>query len=626
MRWPRQIASAAGILAILTGPPAVLVYGIGWPLPARPDRQQWEQWISQPLTEDTMMAGLVLLAWALWLLTATITLHTTAVRAKATIRRLRRMPLPTPMQATATGMAGAAALWTPTTTVTIDEPAAPTTSTGDLHHPTRTAQSGIDVPGGWIPTHTADQIAAAGALVWLRRRRAYQPPPAPRDDRDLTPLPPTVTAVQATLATNPTPPDHEPAVEFPLGGIGLNGPGAADAARGILITTLLQALRPTEHPTTVLVTSRPDLTTLLGNQPLALDGLPGLHITDTPDQALTALSRPDQLPGPPTLLTHTPTDPTTAARLHTALTGTRAVLIGTWGHGTGWRVEPDGHTERGRLCVLTTTAARDLLTVLTPTPAASPPVAVPPQRPPQPPPPRPPARRPLRLRVLGDITLHADNEPVPIRRSAALQILVALAVHPEGLTARALATTIWPGLPPHTVTRRLYTTLSDLRTTITTTGQPDPITHTNDRYHLHHQHTDVDLWHLNAAITHATAALTNQDHAHQAVIDHYTGDLATGHTWPWLDPTRETLRRHLIDAHTTLAHHTPDPQARLRRLQDALRLDPYNEHLHDLAADTLTTLGDHHTANALLTRYRQRLTDAGLASARHGTSPTGFVV
>ncbi|MEU9507135.1 hypothetical protein AB0D32_12730 [Micromonospora sp. NPDC048170] len=627
MRWPRQIASAAALTTVLAGPPIVLAYTVGWPLPTRVTQEQLRQWVSDPLTEDTLIAGLVLLTWTLWLVLASIALRATALRAMATVRRLRQVPLPTPMQATATGLAGAAALWAPatTSTATVDQPTPTSTSAGDQDPgPTsqQAAAAGVDVPGGWIPADTAHQIAAAGALVWLRRRRAYQPQPLGRrrDDSDLAALPPTVTAVQATLAATPATPAPPPVI--PTGGIGLTGPGAADAARGILLTTLLQALRPTGRPTTTVVTSRTDLHTLLGPHTPPLHDLPGLTVTDTSDDAITTLTHPRDLSeAPPTLLTHTPTDLTTAVRLSTALTNTTGVLIGTWTYGPTWHIEPDGHTHPGnghrqtRLCVLTATAARDLLAVLAPTtPTTAAVAAVPRQRPPAPtPPPEPPLLKPFTLQVLGNPTLRADDKPIPIRRSAALQVLVALALHPDGVTTRELVTAIWPGLAPHAVTRRLYTTLSDLRKDLIATGHPHPIERADDRYRLNHLHIDVDLWRLNATIDHAATALTNRTNAYQSIIDHYIDDIAANHTWPWLDPLRESTRRHVIDAHTALANNTPDPNTRLLHLQDALRLDPHNEHLHHQAAGILTTLGNPQEADALLARYHQRLADAGLS-------------
>ncbi|MGV9976588.1 AfsR/SARP family transcriptional regulator [Micromonospora wenchangensis] len=597
----------------------MLTYTAGWPLHTHPTQEHLRQWLSDPLTEDTLIAGLVLLAWMLWLLIAALTLRTTVTRAAATIRRLRRLPLPTPMQATATGMAGAAALWAPTTTATTTDapPALTPTSTGE--HLPQTADAGVDVPGGWIPADTAHQIAAAGTLVWLRRRRLYRPPPPgqPRDDSDLTALPPTVTAVQAALAD--TPPTPAIPLRIPTGGIGLTGPAATDAARGILLTTLLQALRDPTRPTTV-VTSRTDLHTLLGPHTLPLHDLPGLTVTNTHADAISTVTHPHH-PGaaPPMLLTHAPTESDAAARLAAALTHTQGVLIGSWTHGPTWHITTDGHVGRGtggrrtRLCVLTATAARDLLAVLTPTPTTPQAVAVPRQRPPAPtPPPEPSPPKLFTLRVLGNPTLWAAGTPVTIGRTAALQILVALSIYPDGATTHDLATMIWPGLARHTTARRLYTTLSDLRKDITATGLPHPIAHTDDRYHLHHEHTDVDLWHLNAAIDRATTALTHHSHAYQAVIDHYTGDIAANHMWPWLDPIRENIRRHMIDAHTALATNTPDPYTRLHHLQNALRLDPYNEHLHHQAADTLTALGRSQDADGLFTRYYQRLSDAGI--------------
>ncbi|WP_428962969.1 AfsR/SARP family transcriptional regulator [Micromonospora fluostatini] len=624
MRWPQRVATGAALTAVLAGPPLVLVRTVGWPLPTRITADQARTWIREPLTEDTLIAGIAVLAWMFWLFLASLATRAALTRAQAALRRVRRMPLPTPMQATATGMAGAAAIWTPTTPATAapaDAPPATTSSTGDHHTTPDQAHPGVEVPGGWIPADTAQLIAAAAALVWLRRRRDYRPqPPGTRTDTDLTPLPTTVTTVQTALATAPTPSLMGPAVEFPDGGVGLTGPGAADAARGILITTLLQALRGAGRSVTV-VTSRADLHTLLGPGLPPLDGLPGLTVTDTLDEAVTIARQATDPDGPqPLLLTHLPAHPTTRAPLTTGLAQAKAVLIGTWPHHPTWHITPDGHTQHredgtsGRLCVLNATAALDLLTVLAPT--TPPAVAVPRQQPPTPAPQPPsPGRKPLTLYVLGEVTLHFHDTPVPIRRSAALQTLVALAVHPDGATTRTLATAIWPGLPPTTTSRRLYTTLSELRTTITTTTNLDPIEHTGDRYRLNPQHIDTDLWRLRTAVDHAANTLTDRPIAVQSVINHYTGDLATSHTWPWLAPFREATRRHVLDAHIALAGTTPEPSSRLLLLQDALRIDPYNQHLHHLAADALTVLGKHHDANALLTRYQQRLAAAeGLSS------------
>jgi two-component SAPR family response regulator len=172
-----------------------------------------------------------------------------------------------------------------------------------------------------------------------------------------------------------------------------------------------------------------------------------------------------------------------------------------------------------------------------------------------------------------------------------------------------------PGLPTHTVTGRLYTTLSDLRAAVRAATTATLLATTDDRYHLNPEKVDVDLWRLRAAAHHAATTLTDPTPAWQSVIDAYTGDLAAGHTWPWIDPPRETTRRLVLDAYATLATASTDPHERLRILQTAIRVDPYNQDLHQRAADELTALGDPAAAERLLHTHRQLLRDAGIPAS-----------
>src|SRR5439155_5589078 len=129
------------------------------------------------------------------------------------VRRLAGLRLPTvpaPLQATASGMLGAAVFGMSTGHLSTDvanQPAATAatstlaaTATVAVHagtadhgggptglgaapdgdpRPAR-ATAGVALPdGGWVPDHVAHAAAAAAALVWLRRRRRYRPgPPA----------------------------------------------------------------------------------------------------------------------------------------------------------------------------------------------------------------------------------------------------------------------------------------------------------------------------------------------------------------------------------------------------------------------------------------------------------------
>ncbi|MEV0811376.1 hypothetical protein [Micromonospora sp. NPDC050200] len=700
------MASLVALLLLLAVPPLVLVTVVGWPMHGRPDLQQVRAWVTQPLTEQTMTAAFTVLAWLIWLLVAYTATVSAARRVRSGARWLRRMPLPTPLQATATGMAGAAVFGASTHTAATGpaEPAvavaAATLDTdltdNDTTSPATTvvgvdAVEGVTVAGGWLPRDAAEQVAAASALVWLRRRRGYQPRQpvtVHRDDPDLAPLPATATAVHAALVTHPPAPappasrrqDHDHTL-LPAGlaggapaGVAFTGPGALHAARGLLVTALLACLRQSRPTVAVLITDNA-LTTLLGTTAataVRAAAIPGLVVTGSADDAVVLIetATPDRgaaphrhqrdplHPGdrpPLVLITEVPSSPIRlAAQLGTGRVS--AVVLGAWPLGATWHVDADGRShdvrrprEAGpRLCVLNPAATTDLLTVITHTPPAS---AAPPahkQAPPHAviPYPRTPdpvaaasapapvhaadARRPVHLQVLGTCLLRVDGVPVPIRRTAALQALVLLAVHRHGASARQLTEALWPGLPAHSVAGRLYTTLSDLRTAIRRVCDLAIIDHTGDRYRLHPEHVDTDLWRLHAAAHHAATTLTDASAGWQAVIDSYTGDLAAGHTWPWVDQPREATRRLAIDAYAAAASAQPEPRAALALLQGGIRVDPYNEELHHRAVDTLTALGDHTAAADLRHTYTRRLTLAGLPPTPHlattvvsGTPSTG---
>ncbi|MEV7331402.1 hypothetical protein [Micromonospora sp. NPDC093244] len=677
MRWPRQLMSLLFVLTLLAGPPIVLLSLIGAPLQGWPSAAQAREWVQNPLTEQTLTAALTIAAWLVWLLLAYTVIIRVLARLRATVSWLRRMPLPTPLQATASGIAGAAVFGVSSHAITAPPP--PDTqpvaagTLNDAANPTPSdagvvADTGIGVAGGWLPRDVAEQVSAAAALVWLRRRRAYQPrPPGPHghDDPDLAPLPPTVAAVQAALADSPSPAEPGAASAgpslldpptagraLPRTGVGLTGPGAQDAARGLLVTSLLAGRH---HPTVSVVVTRPVLAPLLRSIAATLARrLPGLAVIDHLGQAAQFFSgspsgrglgagdqsqrdaQEDTGPSGPTLIVDAPSARDSADTLASLATASAAVaVLGRWPAGQTWQVDPSGHTRPldgnrsagPRMCVLSQVTATDLLTVIAH---------------PDPTPPHPgtsgPSRnhteagrpvrweasaqdhpvrsgndkRRLQLRVLGEPTLLLDDHPVAIRRTAALQVLVFLAAHPDGADTRELTDAIWPGLPRHSLTGRLYTTVSDLRATIRSAAGVSIIEHSDDRYRLDPTGVTVDLWHFHHTVRDATTAVTTDATTWKAVIDAYSGDLAARRTWPWLDPIREATRRHVLDAHATLAAASPDPRQALEWLQAAIRIDPYNADLHTRAVTALIALGDHDAADHLRQGYTRRLAAAGI--------------
>jgi DNA-binding SARP family transcriptional activator len=150
--------------------------------------------------------------------------------------------------------------------------------------------------------------------------------------------------------------------------------------------------------------------------------------------------------------------------------------------------------------------------------------------------------------------------------------------------------------------------LSELRRTLVDALGGDLIARTEDRYHLDPTLVDADLWDLAAAIDHASTAVDGAHHAGlREVIHRYTGPVAEGHTWLWLDPYRETVRRHVLDAYTALAEAEPDPSAALAIIQDAIRVDPYNENLYQRAMHLHAHLGSPDGIHRTLRTITRRL-------------------
>ncbi|SIR90659.1 transcriptional activator domain-containing protein [Micromonospora avicenniae] len=690
------------VLALLAGPPVVLLSLFGPPVRGWPTAEQMRVWVVQPLTEQSLTIALTIAAWLVWLVLAyTVTIRV-LTRLRATVAWLRHLPLPTPLQATASGMAGAAVLGVSANAVTTPPPQPPLPvtagsfdasedTTAQVADATSRSDDGIAVAGGWLPREVAEQISAAAALVWLRRRRAYRPhPPGQqgREDPDLVPLPATVAAVRNALADHPSPPtgaadtsagspQGQPAAlgALPPAGAGFTGPGALAAGRGLLVTTLLAGQR---HPGVSLVITRTVLASLLGSAPDALtQRLPGLAVVDGIDEASRFFTLPSAgrghggqnhvkrhaeqtthivRPAPALIVDEAAATGNPEALADVAITAGTVVVLGRWPAGQTWQVDLAGHTsDRGatgragpRLCVLDQVTATDLLTVIAhadqtpPDPVAADPMPrsalepVPclrrqPHR-------HEPGARPgggsrrLELRVLGEPALLVDGQPLTVRRSAAMQVLVLLAAHPDGANTQHLTDAIWPGLPRRSLTGRLYTTLSDLRAAVRTACGLSIIDHTDDRYRLTPGLVDVDLWRFHHAVRQAATAVTDAPTAWQGVIDAYPGDLAAGRNWSWLDPIRESTRRQVLDAHAALADAAPDAQHALAWLQAGLRVDPYNADLHTRAVNTLIALGDHATADELREAYARRLADAGIGpsdavlatatSVGHATVPT----
>jgi DNA-binding SARP family transcriptional activator len=447
--------------------------------------------------------------------------------------------------------------------------------------------------------------------------------------------------------------------DLPAGGVGLVGVGAADAARGVLAALLVGA---SPDGRVRVLTTTADLAALLGADTSVPEGA-GLRVAAgmaemlgmvedillerTTRAAAAAGGRKaavDEADAPVVVLATVPADPDLTRRLAVLLTfghryGVAGLLVGAWAAGVTWQVDHDGAACAGgepaaagrRLCTLTGAAAADLLALVRDvTGPVQPPTPRGPQRVPADPagraepthglvrggvvrPAGDDAGAPVRLQVLGPVAVSCRGVPVPVRRSAAAQILVLLAVHRDGATSQELAGAIWPQLRAHAAAGRTYTSVSELRRALrAATGGADVLVRSQERYRLDPDQVEVDLWALHDAVRHAATALLPDDRhtALRAVIGHYGGELAAGQRWPWLAGPREAVRRHVLDAYATLA--AAQPQQAVTLLQEALRIDPVNEALHRQAIRAVAATGDQDAVRGLLQQLTRHLAQAGL--------------
>ncbi len=297
----------------------------------------------------------------------------------------------------------------PNSTRSLSSPPTPAGTPADLTSSPAGSNTGVNLPGGWVPLSLAAAFTAAAAMVWKRRRHRYQPSPyiqPVEDDADLQTLPAALTAMRRNLrehAPSPTPltatltatssddnAEVDPPPLPPVGpsgpdlagltdligptGVGLAGPGAEPAARALMLATLSTGSPTDPDARGTIVVPADALTTLLGVDAVEVGAIPRLIVTATLSQALTHLETalierrrlldeydapdlpsmrnadPYHPPMPPLLLIAD----TPPAEAHTRLATTlqlgaplqiSAALLGDWPHGDTTTVREDGHLQ-----------------------------------------------------------------------------------------------------------------------------------------------------------------------------------------------------------------------------------------------------------------------------------------
>ncbi|MEV6377759.1 BTAD domain-containing putative transcriptional regulator [Micromonospora musae] len=324
--------------------------------------------------------------------------------------------------------------------------------------------------GGWLDMGLVAAMLAAVALVWAHRRRRYipQPPtPEPRlDHPTVAPMPHVITDIRRGLrragtgstrrrSGDPQPdgsiitqvgedspadgddtgglvvpgpaaatPARPPIAQWSPTGLGLTGPGAAAAARGILLSALAAGGLEDPHERGQVVIPSHTLAALLGST-AAVPVIPRLTVTAGLSEALALLEEqtlhrtrvcadhevdsvgalrdtdPMAEPLPPLLLIADPTAAYECVRVAALLSqgqhlDIHGVLLGDWPDGDTVTVCDDGttspadraghdhHLTTGRLTVVDPTEASGLLRVIAESHTGEPPPPAPTQSVPPP--------------------------------------------------------------------------------------------------------------------------------------------------------------------------------------------------------------------------------------------------
>ncbi|GAA3863485.1 hypothetical protein GCM10022243_32530 [Saccharothrix violaceirubra] len=210
--------------------------------------------------------------------------------------------------------------------------------------------------------------------------------------------------------------------------------------------------------------------------------------------------------------------------------------------------------------------------------------------------PREGASAPLHVSVLGPPRVWwrptpatPDGETAEREITSAFQprlreLLVFLALHPDGASREALIAALWATSPPERTTNAMNTALSRLRRALaaaTGNALSDLVVVGEGRYQIDPELVEVDYHHFAAAVAARRAAVTDADRveAYRRIVDCYTGPLADGLSTDWIETAREAIRRDAIDAVAALARALveDDPQQTLDLLEIARAFDPHNE-------------------------------------------------
>ncbi|OLB91048.1 MAG: hypothetical protein AUI15_23490 [Actinobacteria bacterium 13_2_20CM_2_66_6] len=227
--------------------------------------------------------------------------------------------------------------------------------------------------------------------------------------------------------------------------------------------------------------------------------------------------------------------------------------------------------------------------------------------------------RPGRAKVFLLGPPRIDNLPPPSRtdpllRPQAIELLVYLVTHGGHADKDQILDDVLGDAPQSKALGRLSTFVYSLRRSLKKSADGAQRTYVGaqqDDYVLNRDGIDIDLWRMQGAITRAGTATDPAARiaALREAVACYTGPLAQGKTYEWIEPHREAVRRQAVDAHLALVADlsSGDPAEAARVLQAAIGHDPYNDALYQQAMRLHARLGDVEAIRSLRKALTRRL-------------------
>jgi DNA-binding SARP family transcriptional activator len=195
-----------------------------------------------------------------------------------------------------------------------------------------------------------------------------------------------------------------------------------------------------------------------------------------------------------------------------------------------------------------------------------------------------------------------------------------------GVTPAALAADLWPEESPSKRRPLLTTALSHTRTALATGYGSKPVFIPKDRTisitYLSPEYFDADVWRFDALTGVRGGTETAKIDAFMEALALYRGEVAHGieHanklTEPyenWLRPLREEYWRRLIDTHQGPGEllRESDPERALDVLDRAVKMEPWNQRLHESPIAIQLDLGQRHAAERCFRELSELLTALG---------------